>query len=368
MFRPAPDPALAELLGSSHPVRCQASVWRGSTYFGSAPVVSGELSEASDQFVTGTVSLTVAPFDERGERWTPVQPTDALNVYGSRIHLSYDVGRADGSWLSTSLGWFIIDEWERTRDGIDVSALDLRDSLRTARLLAPSAPSAGGTFVSELTKLVGGRLSLDLTGAPTNRAVSSGMAWSESRTEAIEELLAAWPARAELDGDGSLVVLPDNLDAAPADVTLTGGLGGTVVGQSESGSRDGLFNVVVARGEDSESTATPPVVGYAADQNADSPTWAGGPMGELVTFFASPLLKTKAQADAAAATILRRSLRRSDVIPVTCVPDPRLGVNARVDLALSDGRTARTLVLTSKLPLTADGGAQSLTLGVISYA
>jgi hypothetical protein len=368
VFRPTSEP-IDELLASSHRVRTRAECWRGDVFLGTAPVLSGsELSEAADQFVACTVDLDVAQLDESGASWLPVNATDALNVFGSRIYLSYDVARASGEWLPIGLGWFIVDEWEAGEGVVSVSALDVRDALRTAKLLAPSAPAAGGTFVTELKRLVGGRLPLDLTAAPVDRAVPSGMAWAESRAEAIDELMKAWPARAELDADGTLVILGDELDELDADVVLTEGVGGTVVKSSRSGTRAELYNVVVARGEDSSSTTAAPVTGYAADTDPDSPTYVDGPMGELVTFFASPLLKTQAQADKAAATILRRSLRTAETIPVQCLPDPRVGVNTRVDLVRRDGSTTRCVVLTSKLPLTGDGGAQSLTLGVIRNA
>lgn len=368
MFRSTPEP-VDELLAASHAIRTRVSAWRGGDYLGTAPLLDGDLTEQADQFVTGAVDLSVSPVDPTsGDRWTPARPTDALNVYGSRLHLSYDVQRASGGWLSTSLGWFIVDEWEDEGDAVTVSAVDVRDAIVTAKLLGPSTPKAGATFASELQALIGGRLPLDLTAAPANRAVPRSMSWSESRSEAVDELLTAWPARMELDEDGVLIVLPADLETRPADVTLREGVGGTIVKQTRSGSRDGLYNVVVARGEDTSSTTTAPVTGYAADTNPDSPTYVGGPMGELVTFFSSPLLTTRARADAAAATVLARSLRRSETVPVQCLPDPRLGVNARVDLTRSDGTVSRCVVLTSRLPLTGAGGAQTLTLGVIPDA
>jgi hypothetical protein len=366
VYRPTDEP-VDELLASSHRIRVRADCWRGETFLGSAPIVDGTLNESHDQFVAMTLDLDVAALDATGRSWVPATPLDPLNNYGQRIYLSYDLGRVSGEWLPVGLGWFIVDEWELDDGSVSVSGLDVRDALRTARLLAPISPSSTGTFVSELRRLVGSRLPLDTTSAPADRAVPSGMAWQESRTDAIDELLTAWPARLELDADGSLVVLPAELDEQLADVTLTEG-GGTVVKASRSGTRDGLYNVVVARGDDSSSTTATAVVGYAADRNPDSPTYVDGPMGELVTFFASPLLKTVAQADKAAATILKRSLRAVELIPVTCLPDPRIGVNTRVDLVLASGETRRTVVQASKLPLTGEGGAQQLTLGVIQDA
>lgn len=367
MFRDS-DVELDELLAASHRVRSRVECWRGAEYLGTAPLLGGTFTEKADQLVSGTLDLDVSAIDKLGRSWVPKTPLDALNNYGQRIRLSYDVGRADGSWVSTGLGWFIVDEWEEDGGTVTVSALDVTDALRTARLLAPMAPAAGGTFVSELRRLVGGRLPLDVDGAPTNRTVPSGMSWQEDRLGAIDELLTAWPARAELDPDGVLVILPDDLDEAPADVVLVEGVGGTVIKSRHAGSREGLANVVVARAADTADPAAPPVVGYAVDDDPDSPTYVDGPMGELVEYFSSPLLRTKAQCEAAARTILRRSLRPATTIPVQTLPDPRLGVNTRVELRRADGTVVQTVVTGAQLPLTGEGGAQQLELGVIPNA
>lgn len=361
------DVDLDQLLASSHPIRTRAELWRGGEYLGSAPVLGGSLTEKADQLVSGTLDLDVSAVDPDGRSWVPTSPLDPLNSYGQRCRLSYDVGRADGSWVPVGLGWFILDEWDEADGVVAVSALDVTDALRTARLLAPMAPKAGGTFVTELRRLVGGRLPLDTSGAPTDRAVPSGMSWQESRIDAIDELLTAWPARAELDADGVLVILPDDLDEQAPDVALVEG-GGTVIKARRAGSRDGLANVVVARAADTADPNVPPVVGYAFDLDPNSPTYAEGPMGQLVDYFSSPLLRTRAQCEAAARTILRRSLRPASTIPVTCLPDPRLGVNSRVELRRRDGSVLQTVAVSVALPLTGDGGAMQLELGVIPDA
>lgn len=367
MFRPTPEP-LAELLSASHPVSTRVECWRGGVFQGVAPLLSGELTENADQFVSGTLDLEIAATDSEGRNWIPRAPEDALNVYGSQVYVAYSVGRASGTPITVGLGWFVVDEWEESGGVISVSALDVRDQLRTARLLAPTAPASGGWFGTELRRLIGGRLPLDMSQAPTDRRVPSGMAWDEDRAEAIEELLTAWPARLELDPDGVLIVLPADLASQPADVQLVEGQGGTVVQRSSSATREGLYNVVVARGEDTENTDAPPVTGYAAVENPSSPLFVRGPMGEVVTFFASPLLRTVDQATVAANTLLAKGQRVASSVPVAVLPDPRLGINTRIDLALATGETLRTTVLSSSLPLTGEGGAQSLTLGVIPNA
>jgi len=365
VFRPTDEP-LDELLAASHGVRCRASLWRGDVFLGEAPVTGGELTEAADQFVGMTLDLSVSSVDEVGRSWLPTSPLDPLNTFGQRAYVQYEVRRASGEWLPVGLGWFVLDEWEQPGWEVDVSALDVRDTIRTAKLLAPSSPRPGATFRSELRALVGGRVPLNLDDAPADRGVPGGMAWSESRADAVDELLRAWPARQELDADGTMVVLPADLDERPADVTLVDGQGGTIIRRTRSGSRDGLYNVIVARGESPADPSSPAVSGYASDDDPASPTYVRGPMGELVDYFTSPLLTTNAQCKAAAQTVLRRSLRSSQQIPVQCLPDPRIGANTRVDLVdPATGTTTRTTVLQSRLPLTADGGAQQLVLGVI---
>ena len=367
MWRPiegADDRELSQLLAASHPIRVRAELWRGTDYLGSAPLVGGQLTEKGDQLVEGTLDLDVARIDPKtGASWVPDEPLDPLNIYGQRVRLSYDVGRADGSWLTCGLGWFIVDEWELDGDVVTVSALDVMDAVRTARLLAPLAPKSSGTFASELRRLIGGRVPVDLSDAPADRAVPSGMSWDEDRLGAVDELLNAWPARAELDSDGVLVVLPDDLDEQPADVQLVEGSGGVIIRRRRAGSREGLANVVVARGDQLADATAPAVVGYAADLTPSSPTYVEGPMGELVRYFASPLLRTTGQANAAARTILRRSLRPANVIPVELLPDPRIGVNTRVQLVRATGETTEHIVTSAALPLTGAGGAMSIELG-----
>lgn len=364
MFRDDDTEDVGQLYASSHRVRTLLDVWRGDVYYGRAPLLAGALVEQGDQQVSSTLDLRIAGVDpQTGSSWVPVDPFDPLNCYGQRISATYQARRADGSWVSTPLGWFIIDEWELDDDGsVTVSALDLRDVLRTAELLQPLAPRPGGTFVSELRRLVNGRLPIDVTAAPADRAVPSGMSWQESRIDAIYELMTAWPARLDIDPDGVLVVTDDNVDAAPAaDVELVEGRGGVVIRRKRAGSRADIANVVVARGDDTSTANAPAVVGYWSDTNTASPTYASGPFGQAVRRFSSPLLRTKAQATKAARTIGVSSLVPARTIPLTLLPDPRLGIGTRVAFTSSSG-TVGTTVVSARLPLTGADGPMTIDL------
>jgi hypothetical protein len=80
-------------------------------------------------------------------------------------------------------------------------------------------------------------------------------------------------------------------------------------------------NVVVASGE--SDGETPPVTGIARDLNPASFTYVGK-TPEVTMFYASPLLKTVAQCNLAARTILNRDLGVADTIVVPTIPLPGL--------------------------------------------
>ena len=366
MFRET-EADLSPVVAASHPIRCRVEAWRGGEFLGVVPILPGSmLKEAADQAVPETVEIVAAAVDAGGVSWIPgPSGMDGLDNYGQRLYITYSVGRADGTFVDVQLGWFVLDDWDDNDDGtVSATAFGLLDVIRTAELLAPSSPPVGATFRSELVRLIGGRLPVDLDAAPEDRDVPSSLTWQDSRLDAVTELLSAWPAAGYVDPSGTLVVEPAEPASWAADVTLTAA-NATVVKRTSAGSRAGRYNVVVARGESQSDVNAPAVWDYAVDDDHRSPTWVDGPQGELVRKFSSPLLTTRSQCQAAARTLLAASLVQSRTIPVECIPDPRIGVGTRVDYLNDAGALLRTVVVASELPLTPDGGAQSLTLGTV---
>lgn len=362
----------ADVVAYSHRIRVDLDSWLADELIAeSIPLAGGQLTEAGDQAIPERLTFTVPSLDSAGRSWLPVDELSALSQHGQRIYVTHNVVRGDNTALVVGLGWYAIQDWDEGSAGVEVEATGLLQLVADSGLITSTTPPAGATFVSELTRLIDGLLPVDIDTTLVDRAVPGSMAWQDDRLQAVQQLLAAWPARMYVDEQGVLVVAPVYTDSDAAEVTLTQ-LGGTVIGQARSGSRDGLPSLIIARGENAGDDNRAPVVGYAGDYNSNSPTFIPR-YGIKTEVLSSPLLTTEAQCIKAAQTRLANS-QQSRVIPVTTIPDARIRPGVRVDLqyqhrtprgVVVNDELVRTRVLGSSLALTAAGGAQSLDLAVI---
>src|SRR5690606_30368562 len=99
---------------------------------------------------------------------------------------------------------------------------------------------------------------------------------------------------------------------------------GVLVSMSRALNRDGVYNAVVARGE--EVGEAPPVSAVAYDMNTDSPTYWGGPFGQVPRFYSSSFITTTQQAREAAESMLERSTGLPHEMDLSAVPNPALQV------------------------------------------
>jgi hypothetical protein len=129
--------------------------------------------------------------------------------------------------------------------------------------------------------------------------------------------------------------------------------------------RGALYNRVVVDGKTVDDGSAPRPHAVAEITDASSPIRATGPYGRVTRFYASDLITTQAQADAAAASLLvtYASVGRSE--PVKAIPDPavQLGDVARVSTRDGDRYTARVDHIT--LPLTVRDGSMEVTPGML---
>lgn len=364
----------AELVAAGGSRRVRVDVWRGDELLAEdVPVESGELVETLDGNVPEAVTLNVPARDPRtGRSWVPAAPLDPLNSYGQRLHVTYLAGRPDGlGEVAIPLGWYLIDSWEADQWTVTVTGAGLLALVETDKLEQPTSPPAGATFQSEVRRLLNNTLPLRFAdGLPANRAVPRALAWQDERLGAIRELLDAWPADCYVSESGELTIVPVPETAGPAELTwiLGAEYAGVVLDNNSSGGREGVYNAVTARGEQSDDPERPPVQATVYDLDPDSPTYAGGPYGIVSRAFASPLLLNVPQCQAAARSILQRSLVRADAFPVSALPDARIRPGVRVDYHRDVNVTDPPLacrVQSTRLPFTAAGGAMAVELGVI---
>ena len=358
----------SDALSSAFSWEARVDSWLGQTWLGRVPVKAGSVTWTTSQQVQGTLSLTVPRIgavsqDEGARDWTPLAPDSPLATMGQVLHVQVTVA----SLVSTDrwdipLGRFLITQWEVGATDIRITGKSLFQHLEDDRLTSPTVPYSGGTLASELRRLVGGHMGVIVSDALTNRPCPS-MSWGESRIDAIYEIADAWPARLREGPDGVLYVLPP----VPAiterpEKSLTDGDAGTVIGVTRQGSRAGIFNRIVARGQEQDDAGQPRF--QAIIDQTTGPLRTSGPYGIVTRFFSSPLITSKQAALNSATTMLATSVRQKTTVPVTHTPNPTLTLDTPVELITAniDGAAMITqwgIVTSTEIPLVYSGTSRS---------
>lgn len=192
-MRPGPAPSPDATVG----VRV-ASVRGTQVLAVDVPVKQVRVSATSDRVVTTQVQFTAPP------EWVPTHPLSPLATFGQRIHLVPTVEVA-GVTHDIEFGWFQIASWRESAAGVEVTALDLMQTLEEDPLPWPSSPPARATLRTELQRLAG-RIPV-LLEIP-DRPISTELQWTTSRTASVRELCAAHGLEHAVRPDGYLHAWP----------------------------------------------------------------------------------------------------------------------------------------------------------------
>lgn len=314
-------------------------------------------SEETDRSlnVPERITLTV-PRISRGVSWSPVDDDHPLAANGQRLRVQLGIAIGNGLTEWFQRGWFVVTKATTEGDSVQVEAAGLLWLVDEARLVSPFQPT--GTLLSTLRGLVEPALTV-VTSGLTDRSVPSGINFDEERLGAVMSLLDAWGADAWVNEDGYLSVTSMVPSLTPV-LTLTNGTGGTIITSAGDSTRDHAWNVVVARGTASDGAQ---VQGVAYDMSG--PKRFGGNFNPLPVpyYFESPLLTTVAQCNTAAQTILSRLKRStSKEFKVEMVPNPALQAGDTVSITIDDYTDLLCVVESLRLPYTAGGGSQTLTV------
>lgn len=351
------DEALAIIASRSYKYYVRASSWLGDQLLhDDVPIASG--SEETDRSLTVPDRVTLGvPRRKDGFDWSPIGDEHPLAANGQQLHIELGVGLDSNRVDWVGRGWFVIQDSEASGDQVDVTCVGRLSFIDEARLISPYQPT--GTIADTLRGLVEPGLYVFIDPLLTDRSVPTGINYDEDRLGAVLELLDAWPAAAYVNSWGFYNVQPAGfLEAADAALSLTNGVGGTVIQATAATTRDGGFDCVVARG-----TATDGGQVQGVAYNLDGPKSFGGTFNPLPVpyFFASPLLTTVDQCNDAAATVLARLKREAaQQFELTMVPNPALQVGDVVNITTAAFTDLRCSVEYLALPYTASGGNETL--------
>lgn len=352
-----------DVLTSAYAVEATVESWLGTEFLGLVPVEDGSVAWDASQQVQGAISLTVprvgAVEDEDWRDWDPTDPRHPLACYGQVLHVSLTISSVlGGDWWTIPIGRFLITAVEPGPATVRVTGKSLLQRLEEDRLTEPMAPDPAGTLASELRRLVGSRMGLIIAPELGDRPCPS-MTWGESRIDAVYEIARAWPASVREGGDGTLYLSPPVTDpSSRPQLRLTDGEAGTVVGVASSVSRDKIYNRVVARGQETSDEGAPSF--QAVADQLTGPMRVDGPYGIVPRFFSSPLITSAVQAKNAAEAMLADATRKKIKVPVEHAPDPRIHLDAHVEVSTqpveaAPSKTLWGVVAAYEVPLTYRG-------------
>ncbi|MFD7705721.1 DUF5047 domain-containing protein [Streptomyces sp. NPDC059786] len=238
----------------------------------------------------------------------PRTPTDQLATYGARLRIARGVEYGDGSQELVPLGVFRLDsvDGDLGEGPVTLQGKDLSVIIQDDKFYEPYTVS--GTVVGAVTAIIQRSIpDATVISNVTDTPIGSRAFEVEADPWAgCQEIAAAAGAEVFANADGVFVIaaLPDLLTATPV-WAVEATEGGIYLSGSRGMSSDGVFNGVLARGENTADN-TAPVSYLATDADAGSPTYWGGPFGRRTKFVTSSAYTTvNACAQAANAELLK---------------------------------------------------------------
>jgi hypothetical protein len=268
----------------------------------------------------------------------PRTPTDQLSVYGARLRVSRGV-QAGAYRELVPVGVFRLDSVEGDIDEgpVTLTGKSLECVVADDKFTTPYR--ATGTAVGAITALIQ-RSIPDATVASTATDAAIGARTWDIEADpwaAVTELATAIGAECYADADGGFVIaeLPDPLAVTPA-WTVSVGEGGSYISAARGMSSDGVYNAVLARGENTEAGSAP-VSALVVDGDSGSPTYWSGPFGRRPMFYSSSTLLTTGQCTAAATLKLRAAQAPNATANLVSMANPALEPGDVLRVVYEDG-------------------------------
>lgn len=357
---PAPSARFLPTLRESHVPYTQVQLLRTDGVVVDLPHTDGSVTVDRGSAIRRTCSVTVPDTS-----LLPMTPSEQLAIYGARLRILRGVIYGDGTVESVPLGLFRIDsiEGDPALGPVTISGSGLEAVVTDDKFTAPRSTRGASAAVTAITGLIQDTIPGAVVTNRANDMTIGTMTWDAQgdRWAAVQECATAIGADVYCDADGQFVIaeLPDIL-TAPVAWDVDAGATGVLISASRAFSRDGMYNVVVASGENAED-GVPPVSATASDSDPSSPTYVGGPFGRVPTFYSSATLTSSVLAQGAANKLLRDVLKPNATVSLTSLPNPCLEPGDVLRVTYEDGRRELQQVQSFTISL----GLDSITIETI---
>lgn len=279
---------------------------------------------------------------------------DLLTPPGTELQLWRGIRYGNGRTELAPIGRFLVDKVTddlAAPGAVTITAPDVTQRVIDDKFLTPRAGTVGQTIAGQIASLITETIpSATVTDNSGSAAtVPAGIVWERERWDAVEELATAIGCTVYADPTGGFVIDPAPSLGTPAPWTVNAGAGAVLLGGDRTLGRDGVYNVVQATSDPTDGGT--PAYGLAQDTNPASPTRVSGPFGRVPRFYSSALLRSNAQAQAAAEAILAKSLGRRSSLSLSVLVNPALEGGDRIDVALPDGTGEQHIADSFTVPL-----------------
>ena len=320
---PAPSDLFLKALLESHTTVTVVQLHRTDGVVEELPHISGSVTVDRSQAVRRTATVSVPDTS-----FIPRTPTEQLAIYGSRLRILKGVRHGDGLVETVPIFYGRVDAVDGDPDTgpVDIKASGFEAIVADDKFVTAYSTRDGVSAVTAITGLIQDALPDAVVVSRVVDQVIGVRTWDveADRWAAVQECATAIGAECYADADGQFVIaeLPD-MTVAPISWQVDAGEGGAFISANRGYSREGMYNYVLATGENTEE-GTAPVSAYAADEDPASPMYVYGPFGRVPRFYSSSTLTTNLLALGAANKLLRDSLKPNATADLTSLPNPLL--------------------------------------------
>lgn len=323
--------AFRDALVYSHEVTVRAELLAGGTVIDQLPVHAGSIEVDGSASIRRRCTIEVA--DATGD-YVPDRAGDLITPFGNEVRLYRGIIYPDGAEEVVPLGVFMITavDVKDTATGpvLSIEGYDRARKVERARFTTGYVVTAGANYAAAIRDLLRSRVPT-IEFSPTDYT-----GWAQQTTRTTPQLVFQeqedpWRAARSMAASigRQLFFNPDGVCVMPVEpfistsaVTWTYAEGeeATILALSNRWQAEGVYNHVIVTGETTTNVA--PVRGEAYDGDPASPTYIGGPMGDVPYFYASPLITSTAQANEAAESVLRRVTGSTEIIAFPAIVNP----------------------------------------------
>lgn len=290
----------------------------GGEVLGAVPIAQGHVTEYAAGDVLAVAEFTVPAVAP----WLPRSPRDPLAAYGQEATIRRGFRLPSGE----TVGWETL---TRARivsadvsDGwVQVLAQSIDARLTPARWVVNTRTT--GNLHEQVRQVCAGVVPVQFACDPISLADRTWEQQQQRRESLLELCDATGTVPRIIDGRLTIVDAPTSTTVTH---TITAGAGGTLIEVGQEARSAPVPNVMVASTAPEDNTS--PV--SAMETVDEGPLSWTGPYGQVVEFFASPLLTTRAQCATAARTRLARLLGSRPDLKVSMVTDPSMRLDAVV--------------------------------------